>query len=365
MSCDIGRIAFAHPILAASGPQTGDARGVRRAVAGGAAGVVMQTVSTRAARTPRPFMTTCRDGGMLSSCLWSETALEQYLTGEYGAAAAAEAPVLASIGFTADELIEIGPKIEATGTVSGLEFPLHYTGLGYEPVIATARALRGAVRLPLFAKLSPGIPEIGALARAIEPFVDAFTVGGAVASGLQLKEDEHDASLGSKLGAGWLSGKPIMPLALRCVFDVSRQVSAPVIGCGGISTGRDVIAFLRAGASAVQVGTAAILEGPGVFARIREEMEQWLYAHEYAAAADVRNKYLDAAKRGRRLDTEGAAPRVYDERCVRCGRCVTACYRQALSLEFHDDRQDLIVADNRCVRCGLCISVCPHKALHV
>jgi ferredoxin len=111
------------------------------------------------------------------------------------------------------------------------------------------------------------------------------------------------------------------------------------------------------------VCTAALLQGPGVYARIREEIDQWLRERGHAGVADATDMYLDAARHGRRLDTEGSVPRVLDDRCVRCGTCVAACFREALSLGFSNDTQQLQVDAQRCIRCGLCISVCPHHAL--
>ena len=82
--------------------------------------------------------------------------------------------------------------------------------------------------------------------------------------------------MGSKEGYGWLSGPAIRPLALRCVYDAARAVHVPIFGVGGIAAGRDAAEMLMAGASAVQVCTAAILQGPKVYGKIAGELNKFL-----------------------------------------------------------------------------------------
>lgn len=93
--------------------------------------------------------------------------------------------------------------------------------------------------------------------------------------------------MGGADGYGWLSGPALKPLAVRYVLDVARAVDLPVIGCGGVSRGVDAIELLMAGASAVQVCTAAILRGPEVFGRIAAEIGTWLDAHGYRGVQEV------------------------------------------------------------------------------
>ena len=77
---------------------------------------------------------------------------------------------------------------------------------------------------------------------------------------------------------GGLSGPCIKPIGVRAVYEVSAEVDKPVIGVGGITTGRDAIEYIMAGARAVQIGTAVYLRGIDVFARIAGEMEEWMRA---------------------------------------------------------------------------------------
>ena len=76
--------------------------------------------------------------------------------------------------------------------------------------------------------------------------------------------------MGSREGYGWLSGAAIKPLAVRCVYDAAKIVKIPIFGVGGIASGRDAAEMFMAGASAVQVCTAGILKGPGIYGKIAE-----------------------------------------------------------------------------------------------
>jgi dihydroorotate dehydrogenase (NAD+) catalytic subunit len=78
---------------------------------------------------------------------------------------------------------------------------------------------------------------------------------------------------------GGLSGPMIKPVAVRCVYDIFRSVSIPIIGLGGISTGEDAIEIIMAGATLVGIGTAVRYRGITVFDKVNKEIDQWLAAH--------------------------------------------------------------------------------------
>ncbi len=124
---------------------------------------------------------------------------------------------------------------------------------------------------PLIVKLSPNVPDIVAIAlTAEEAGADALSL---VNTFLGMAIDvEKRAPVFRNVFAG-LSGPAIKPLALRMVWETARQAAVPVIGMGGITSGRDVLEFILAGASAVQIGTINLIE-PGAAARILRELEE-------------------------------------------------------------------------------------------
>jgi dihydroorotate dehydrogenase (NAD+) catalytic subunit len=124
-------------------------------------------------------------------------------------------------------------------------------------VQAVHRVVTGVVArtsVPVLVKLSPDLNSIAAAARAAEDAgAAAITVCNSFPA-LAVDPASRRAMLGN--GTGGLSGPAIKPLALRLVWQAAHAVRIPVVGCGGISTARDVAEFLVAGASAVQIGTA-------------------------------------------------------------------------------------------------------------
>ncbi len=286
-------LRFRNPIIPAAGPNVGTGEQLRRAAEGGAGGLLAKTVSVRAADVPRPDMVRFGRLGMLNTELWTELSLEDWLEREYDIALQAARrhgiPLLASMGYTPDELRYIGPLVEAKG-VDAIEFSIHY--LDPARLVETARALRESVRIPIIAKLSPHKGDLGELAAAIEPYVDAFCCINSYGPALLVNVERAEPTLGSELGYGWLSGPPLRPLAIRSVFEVARRVRKPVIGVGGITTARDVIEFFMAGASLVEVCTVILYRGQGYFARLARGVNDWLDAHGYRDIAEVQGLYL-------------------------------------------------------------------------
>jgi dihydroorotate dehydrogenase subfamily 1 len=299
LAVDLLGMRFRNPIIPAAGPNVGTGEQLRRAADGGAGGLLAKTVSMKAAEVPRPDMAKYGATGMLNHELWTELPLHAWLEREYdiGLAAARRhgIPFLASMGYTPDDLRYIGPLVQAKG-VDAIEFTIHYV----DPrlVVEIARALRESVTIPIIAKLSPHKGDLGELAAALEPHVDAFACINSYGPALEIDTERVEPVLGSELGYGWLSGSTLKPLALRCVLQVARRVRKPVIGIGGIVTARDVIEFFMAGASLVEVCTAIMYRGQGYYAKLARAVSDWLDAHGYDDIRQVQGLYLKEVAAG-------------------------------------------------------------------
>jgi dihydroorotate dehydrogenase (NAD+) catalytic subunit len=145
-------------------------------------------------------------------------------------------------------------------------------------------AVRKAVDLPLITKLTPNVTDIKEAARAaVDGGTDIISLTNTLL-GMAINADTGKPVIGN-IRAG-LSGPAIKPVALRMVFDVAGAVNIPLIGIGGISSGRDAAEFLMAGASAVQVGTANFTD-PRACPRIIEELEGFLQEKGYKGVKDI------------------------------------------------------------------------------
>ncbi len=179
------------------------------------------------------------------------------------------------------DLIEVNiscPNVESRGQVFACD------------PIAAARVISAVRRaahpnVPVFAKLSPDVTDIGLIARAV---TDAGADGISLINtllGLEIDLDTQRPALGGVTGG--LSGPAIRPVALRCVWQVHQAVPhLPLLGMGGIMTGQDALRFLLAGASAVSVGTA-VFHDPGAPVRILAELNAELDARGFASVTDA------------------------------------------------------------------------------
>ncbi len=362
ISVDLLGMSFRNPIIPAAGPNVGNGEQLSRAAAGGAGGLLAKTISREAARVPRPNMVQFGASGMLNTELWTELSPEQWLDHEYevGLAAARSAgiPFIASIGYTPDDLRALGPRVEAKG-VDAIEFTVHY--LDPARVVETARALKDSVKIPIIAKLSPHSGDLGDLAAALEPHVDAFACINSFGPTLAIDIERAEPLLGSEFGYGWLSGAPLKPLAVRSVFEVARRVKKPVIGVGGVTTGKDVIEMFMAGASLVGICTVVLLRGQRMHQKLATEVDQWLDAHGYSDIRQIQGLYVQRFGHGQRVvvDTE-EIPVLAADRCIKCGKCEPVCFHDAMKAPLKSLPE---VSPDLCFQCGLCASVCPTDAL--
>ncbi len=150
-----------------------------------------------------------------------------------------------------------------------------------DEVVATAK--RAAMR-PLIVKLSPNVSSIAQMAHvAQEAGADAISLVNTFVA-LAIDPETRKPRI-ANVTAG-LSGPAIKPIALRMVYDAAHAVNIPVIGMGGISTASDVVEFMLAGATAVEIGTASYWD-PRATEKIAEELREWCEDHNITRLADL------------------------------------------------------------------------------
>jgi dihydroorotate dehydrogenase (NAD+) catalytic subunit len=186
------------------------------------------------------------------------------------------------LGHSEEEYEELARRLGGLEGADALELNLSCPNVnsggltfGANPKAASsivAKVKAHCANIPLIAKLSPNTGDIAGMARACE---DAGADGiSLVNTLLAMAIDVRTRRPILKRNVGGLSGPAIKPAALRMTYEAAKAVKIPVIGMGGISSGEDVAAFMIAGASAAQVGTAAIAD-PMAIPRIIEEFAQF------------------------------------------------------------------------------------------
>ncbi|KXA98962.1 hypothetical protein AKJ39_00145 [candidate division MSBL1 archaeon SCGC-AAA259J03] len=357
LSTEIAGLEFRNPILPAAGPIVRNGASLIEIANKGAGGLVAKTVSTEPAEVPRPNMAKIGDG-LMNAELWSEIPLEQWVEKEYPKAKEAGLPLIASIGYTAEEIEEIAPQVAEAG-VDGLEFSTHYLGHDPSPVVEAVEAAKSVVDLPVFVKLSPHVLDITDFAKSAEDAgADGIVAINTVGPALTIDVNSERPIMGSENGYGWLSGPAIKPIAVRCVADIARAVDIPIFGVGGIKDEQDVAEFLMAGASAVQICTAAITRGTKIFGLIADNLRKFMNARGYNSIEELSGVALRHLPE-EPLRTTAKQPEVLTSDCTGCGLCVKHCTFDAVTIVGGKARID----PAKCTGCGLCVSVCPPEAL--
>ena len=197
-------------------------------------------------------------------------------------------PVNASIyGGSVDEFVRVAEFVCAKGpdfielNISCPNSEKHgmIFGVNAESSHAVVSAVKKVIDVPLIAKLTPAAPDIGAIAKACEDGgADAICAINTAGPGMVIDIESRMPVLAFKKGG--LSGPMIKPIAVRCVYDIYKAVSIPIIGLGGISTGEDAVEIIMAGASLVGIGTAVRYRGITVFNKVNKELETWLADHD-------------------------------------------------------------------------------------
>jgi len=396
LSVEVSGLKLKNPLMNAACPISRDAESMIELVNAGVAAVVAKTISVKPAIVPRPSMAVVDRGvfrgsllktlkpgdvrimpvdsgsyrfiyAFLNAELWSDIPVEHYLEREYPIVKkyCEERGVvfIASIGYTPEELSLLGPKVEKTG-VHAIEFSTHYIGRDYKPIVEAAKALRESVNIPIFAKLSPFTPNIPELVRELEKIgVNGLVATNTIGPALHIDVETGIPIVGGPYGFGWMSGPALKPLALAIVAEAALNTKLPIIGVGGVTRGVDVVEYIMAGATAVQICTAAIVEGLGVFKRILNELEEWMKRHKYESIYDFKGKALKYIKpEPRRI---WAKPPVIDEKkCIGCGFCELTCTYKAVKIIEELGKRKAKVDITKCYGCGVCVSICPTRAIH-
>ena len=159
--------------------------------------------------------------------------------------------------------------------------------LDAQAAASVTRAVKEATALPIAVKLSPNTPDLVPIARAVvEAGADALTAVNTLGPGMVIDLESGQPILANRVGG--ISGPAMRPIAVRCVYELARAVDVPIIGTGGVSSGRDALEMIMAGATLVGVGSAVYERGPEVFGVIRQEMKEWMADHGVRTLDEIR-----------------------------------------------------------------------------
>ena len=196
-------------------------------------------------------------------------------------------------GSSPEDYAECAARIDALENIPAIELNISCPnvkdgGMAFGVTCAGAASVVKSVRQryhkTLIVKLSPNVTDIAEIARAVEAEgADSVSLINTL-MGMAIDIEKRKTLL--SINTGGLSGPCVKPVALRMVWQVAKAVKIPVIGLGGISTAKDAIEFLMAGATAIEIGTANFLD-PAVSIKVRDGINDWLDAHGCQSVEEI------------------------------------------------------------------------------
>jgi len=268
LSVSLGRLRLRNPILTASGT-FGYAREMEKLVDFSRLGGILPKTVTKAPRMGnKPWRTVETSAGLLNSIGLDNDGIDAFIQHHLPYLATLPTAIIVSIaGASHDEFVEMAKQLDALPGVAAIELNIscpnvaHGVDFGVDAATCAklVRDVRAITNTPILAKLTPNVTRIADIAvAAAEAGADAISLINTLL-GMAVDWKKRRPMLGNVMGG--LSGPAIKPIALRCVHQAhqglrSKGLNTPLVGIGGIATIDDVMEFLVAGASAVQIGTA-------------------------------------------------------------------------------------------------------------
>lgn len=293
LSTQLGRLRLPNPVMVASGT-FGYAREMVPFVDCSRLGAILPKSITRDPRPGnRPWRTVETSAGLLNAIGLDNDGIDYFVSHHLPFLRSLHSPLIVSIaGKSVADFVGLARQVELAGGAAGLELNISCPNVAGGIDFATdpdlcyrvVSEVRAAVELPVLAKLSPNVTRIVTIAEAAERGgADAVCLVNTLL-GIAVDWRRRRPMLGNVLGG--LSGPAIKPIALRCVYQVAREVGIPIVGIGGIASTDDAMEYLVTGASAIQIGTANYYD-PSVSMRIVEELPRCLATLGAASVTEI------------------------------------------------------------------------------
>ena len=290
LSVEIGKLKLKNPIMTASGTfgygeEFADFIDLNRL--GGI--IVKGTTLHHREGNPYPRMAET-PSGMLNAVGLQNKGVDYFIEHIYPRIKDLDTRVIVNVsGSCIDDYVAVCEKLSPLDKVAAVEINISCPnvkqgGMGFGTTCSGAESVTSAVRKAydgtMIVKLTPNVTDITEIARAVEAAgADAVSLTNTFL-GMAIDVEKRKPMLSTITGG--LSGPCIRPIAVRMVWQVANAVKVPVVGLGGIASGRDAIEFLLAGATAVQIGTANFVD-PQVTVKAIDYIEDYLKRHQIAS----------------------------------------------------------------------------------
>lgn len=238
-------------------------------------------------------------GGVLNSVGLENKGADWYRSSELPFLSGYDTKIVTNLaGHSVEEYVRVTERLNDCEEIAMFELNISCPNVsaggmafGTDPEAAAevVRAVRKETSKPLIVKLTPNVTDITVIAKAVEDAgADAVSLINTLL-GMAIDLRRRSAVLARKVGG--FSGPAVKPVALRMVWETAQAVKIPVIGIGGIQSGTDVVEFLAAGASAVGIGTAALMD-PLAMVRIKSELIDYMSENQFADIRQMKRAFV-------------------------------------------------------------------------
>lgn len=345
---------FENPLMPAAGPLNGDLEKLLFLKEQGCGGIVTKTISVKEPQIPKP----CIYGDskfIMNSELWSEHSYKRWVE-EFlpGFMKVKDRPLIVSLGYSKEDMAFLVPKVDQFA--DAYEISTHYVGTNLDTIKETVKTIRANTKKPIYMKISPHIPNPEGFAKAIkEAGANGVVAINSLGPTMKIDIATRSSIYNNDKGFVWTSGPAIKPIALATVYKIKQaEPDLTIIGVGGIENAADVIEFLLAGASGVQMLSAALLKGKELYSKIIKDLPTELEKYGFKSVQEVIDTNL-----GKKVVYQREAPVLDEDKCIKCRLCERVCPYFAITFD-----KKIIIDAEKCFSCGLCVSKCPKDALN-
>lgn len=352
------------PIIVSAGPWSRDGLSIKRAIEAGAGAVITESIVSDAIIDVRPRI--AYNGiGAQNLRLYSDIQIEGWQR-EMEIAKSGGGIVIASVsGHTPSELAYLAAKMEHFGadaievSVSNpMGESLEILASDADQMYLIIKEVVEHVDIPVIVKLSQTATNISKVAKAAKKAgASAVSAINSVRCILGVDIETGEPMLPTY---GGYSGTPIRPLGLAAVATISQTVNIPICGIGGVDNYKHAVEYMMLGASAVQVGTAVMINGFERITEIVRDLDAWAEEKGIKSVNDIQGKALSNLKSFDEMKVEPVVSSSNHEPCEpECIACVKGCMYDAITRT----EEDVVISKTLCTGCGVCLFVCPVKKL--
>ena len=289
ITIDFLNVKFRNPLVLASGILGVSAEYFKTLEKNNVGGITTKSISMQPRKGHKPPIMFCDNHGFMNAVGLSNSGIDGSIEMIKQAKNFIKTPIIASIfggsiedfGELSKLITEAKPDIiEVNISCPNVKKEFKLFGANVEDAAAITTAVKNNTNIPVVVKLTPNVTDIKSIAKAVEEAgADGITAINTLA-GMRIDINTKMPILTNKFGG--VSGKGIFPVAVKNVYDIYDTVDIPIIGTSGITTGKDAVEMMMAGASLLGIGTAVYYDGVKVFTKINLEIEEWMANNGYS-----------------------------------------------------------------------------------